>query len=167
MVVQKSEVSTVSPAIPTTPKLTATLTDRERTEAAWSSKTTSGDSKPSLLPAKSSISLPGQIGLPTVTDEPVRRCLLGLGSLLLICVGVASGNSAVAGWGVLMAGLLVLLRLVGDIKSGVTSSNWGTWQRNQQRTKFYCNFIFWGVVTAFLFGVGALAMFGAIQVPTP
>jgi hypothetical protein len=167
MVVQKSEVSTVPPAISTTPKLTPTLTDRERTEAAWSSKTTSGDSKPSLLPAKPSVVLPGQTVLAKVADEPVGRCLLGLGSLLLICVGVASGNSVVAGWGVLMAGLLVLLRLVGDMKCGVTSSNWGTWQRSQQGIGYFCNLVFWGVVTASLFGVGVLALFGIVQVPTP
>lgn len=65
-----------------------------------------------------------------------------------------------------MAGMLVLSRVIVDVRSGVSSSNWGTWRRNEHRIGFRCNVCFWGVITLLWFILGSLAMLNLIRVPS-
>jgi hypothetical protein len=96
--------------------------------------------------------------------EHVTQCLLGIASLVMMGCGVLADSPAMAGMGAILAGLLVLSRLAVDLRSGVTSSNWGTWRRNDHRVGFLCNVCFWSVITILWFAVGIVAMLGFIQV---
>ncbi len=66
-----------------------------------------------------------------------------------------------------MAGLLVFSRLVVDLRAGVTSSNWGTWRRDDSRLRFQCNVYVWGAITVLCFVVGILTMLGYVSLPSP
>lgn len=94
--------------------------------------------------------------------EHASSCLLGVGSLMTISVGIVAGNSVVAGSGAILAGLLVLSRLAADLRSGVTSSNYGTWQRHEHRLGFRRNVCFWGAIALLWFVLGTLLMFGIL-----
>jgi hypothetical protein len=107
--------------------------------------------------------------LPTLADaQPVEHgsmCLLGIGALVLASVGTLAGNAVVAGCGAVIAGLLILWRLVVDLRRGVTSSIWGTWRRDENRVAFRCNVCFWTFVALCLFLAGL--MIGLEWVPLP
>ena len=66
----------------------------------------------------------------------------------------------------LMAGLLILSRLVVDLRSGVTSSNWGTWRRDENRVEFRRNICFWIVITLLWFVLGIFTVFGWVRLPS-
>ena len=107
--------------------------------------------------------------LPGVADERpnehAAKCLLGVGALFMMGLGVLAGSPVALGTGAMMAGMLVLLRVIVDVRSGVTSSNWGTWRRTENRARFRCNTCFWGVIAVLWFVLGGLAMLELIPVP--
>jgi hypothetical protein len=78
-------------------------------------------------------------------------------------LGIVARNPVVGGLGALLVGLLVVLRLATDLRSGVTSSNWGTWRRDQNRLSFRCNVGFWAAISLACFVLGILVMLGAFQ----
>jgi hypothetical protein len=108
--------------------------------------------------------------LPRVADqrpsEHVAKCLLGIGSLIMMGWGILGRDPVMIGSGAIMAGLLVLSRLIVDLRCGVTSSNWGTWRRDENRGLFRCNICFWAFVTALWFMLGILIIGGFIQEPS-
>lgn len=65
-----------------------------------------------------------------------------------------------------MAGLSVLSRLAMDFRSGVTSSNWGTWRRDEDYARYYRNTCFWAVVALLWFIFGVLIMIGYTPLPS-
>ena len=92
-------------------------------------------------------------------------CLFGAAVLGMMFVGAMGGSSFLLGTGALMAGALVLSRIVNDLRSGVSSSNWGTWRRDESRVGFRRNTIFWAVVAALWFLVGFATMLGFVSWP--
>jgi hypothetical protein len=114
--------------------------------------------------------LKNRAALSEAADEhPVEHAsarVLGVAALLVTGVGIVAGNAAVAGSGALMAGLLILSRLAIDLRSAVTSSNWGTWRREKNRAGFFCNIGFWTVITLSLFVLGFLIIFEWVQLPS-
>jgi hypothetical protein len=103
-------------------------------------------------------------GRPT---EHARNWLLGLGAIAMLVCGILAHNPVVTGSGAAMAGVLVLWRLAVDCRSGVTSSNWGTWRRDQNPRGFRRNVAFWGMVAAVWFVLGAAIIVGLVRVPSP
>jgi len=107
--------------------------------------------------------------LPQVADvhpvEHVSTWLLGVAALMVVAIGIVAANPVVAGCGALMAGLLVLVRLLADMRSGITSSNWGTWQFNENRVGFRCNICFWTVIMLTWFVLGVFVLFGWVRLP--
>ena len=93
--------------------------------------------------------------------------LLGLGALIMMGCGVLDHSPLIAGGGAAMAGLLVVSRLVADWRSGVTSSNWGTWRHDTDQRKYFYNVCFWAVVAALWFFLGIMVMAGLLRMPTP
>ncbi len=91
---------------------------------------------------------------------------LGGGSLLVMAVGVLAGNPVVAGCGAIMVGLLILFRLRTDLRSGVTSSNWGSWRRDENRIGFRCNISLWSVLTLACFLLGVFTILGWVHLPS-
>lgn len=105
-----------------------------------------------------------------VDDRPhehVWAWLLGGGALVAVCVGILAGRPIVLGSGAILAGLLVLSRLIIDVRGGTTSSNWGTWRRHESPIRYHTNIGFWGLVTIFWFAIGILAIIGTIEVAAP
>lgn len=92
--------------------------------------------------------------------------MLGIGALVLMGLGVVARNPVVGGLGALLLGLLVVLRLVTDVRSGITSSNWGTWRRDQNRLAFHCNVGFWAAISLACFILAILVMLGVFQPAT-
>lgn len=95
--------------------------------------------------------------------EHGSKCMLGIAALVMMALGILSRNPVVGGLGALLVGVLVALRLATDWRSGVTSSNWGTWRRDQNRLAFGCNIGFWAAVSLACFVLGALVMLGVFQ----
>ena len=104
--------------------------------------------------------------LPERSGEHVAAFLLGIGALMMVGVGILAGNPMIAGSGTMMAGLLVVSRLVVDLRSGVTSSNWGTWRRDENQFAYYRNICFWGAIALAWFLFGVLVMLGWIPMPS-
>ena len=100
------------------------------------------------------------------SHERLARSLLGFGSLGLMVLGVLAGNRTIVGMGAILAAVLVLSRLIVDVRSGVTSSNWGTWRRRESRLGFQCNVCFWAFVTLLWFALGILTMAGWVPLPS-
>jgi hypothetical protein len=98
--------------------------------------------------------------------EHAAKCFFGIGSLVMMGLGIVANNPVAFGSGAIMAGTLVLSRVIVDLRSGVSSSNWGTWQRNENRLGFRCNVSFWGVITLLWFALGSLAMLDLIRLPS-
>ncbi len=119
------------------------------------------------VPVKSS----GRRSQATVDDgrpkEQARNWLLGLGAVAMMVCGILAHNKIATGSGAAMAGILVLWRLATDYRSGVTSSNWGTWRRDQNPRAFRRNVAFWGAVAALWFVLGAAIMIGLVRMPSP
>lgn len=109
--------------------------------------------------------------LPEAVDERptehITKCLLGVASLIMMGAGILADSPVAIGSGATLAGLLVLWRLVVDMRSGITSSNWGTWRRDEHRLAFRCNICFWGFITMLWSVLGVVTMFGFIRVPSP
>jgi hypothetical protein len=92
-------------------------------------------------------------------------CLFGAAVMGMMFVGAMGGSSFLLGAGELMAGALVLSRIVEDLRSGVSSSNWGTWRRDESRVGFHRNTIFWAVVATLWFLLGFATMLGFVSWP--
>jgi hypothetical protein len=106
--------------------------------------------------------------LTIVDDQPVEHgstCLFGIAALILVSVGVLSGSAGAAGSGALMAGLLILRRLMVDLRRGITSSIWGTWRRDKNRFAFRCNICFWSAVTLLWSLLGIVILLGWVHLP--
>jgi hypothetical protein len=99
--------------------------------------------------------------------EHAAKVLLGVGALGMMAAGVLDASPFALGSGAMMAGLLVLSRVIIDLRRGVTSSNWGTWRLRENRLAFRRNICFWGVVTVLWFVLGTLAMLQLIRLPSP
>ncbi len=98
-------------------------------------------------------------------SEHPSLCLLGIGALVMIGVGIVANNPVVTGGGVLLVGMLLFVRLVSDLRSGVSSSNWGTWRRDENRQGFRLNIVFWGVVLLLCVALGVVVLCGVFQPP--
>jgi hypothetical protein len=85
----------------------------------------------------------------------------------MMCVGAMSGNNLVLGIGGLMAGALVLSRVVADSRAGISSSNWGTWRRRESPVGFHRNMTFWAVVATLWILLGLATMLGLVPWPMP
>ena len=77
-----------------------------------------------------------------------------------------TGSQFFFGCGALLAGGLIWSRLALDVRSGVTSSNWGTWRRDTSPLGFRWNTGVWAVVATLWCGLGVLTVFHLIPVPT-
>lgn len=107
--------------------------------------------------------------LVAVDDQPVEHgsmCLFGIASLILISVGILAGSPGVAGSGAMMAGVLIFRRLAVDLRSGVTSSIWGTWRRDKDRLWFRCNICFWTAIALLWSILGLVIVFEWIHLPS-
>lgn len=97
--------------------------------------------------------------------ERAASCLFGAGALLLLALGGMAGNRGLSGAGAMMAGSMIVARLATDYRSGISSSNWGTWRREQSRALFFCNLGFWTLIAGALMVLGLLVWGGIVGVP--
>ncbi len=105
-----------------------------------------------------------------VNGTPVEhryKLFVGIASLSMMAYGVLTGSSFSIGCGAILAGLLTLWRLTDDVQRGISSSNWGSWGRSENRLAFYSNVSFWGAIALAWLVAGGLTIFGLITVPRP
>jgi hypothetical protein len=99
-------------------------------------------------------------------SEHPGKWLIGVGALFLMGCGIISGSPVATSIGATMAGLLLVWRLVIDWRSGVTSSNWGTWRRDLNPLGFRCNVGFWAAVAMLWFVLALVILLELIRLPT-
>ena len=94
------------------------------------------------------------------------KLLLGIVALVMMGLGLVGKSPSVLAGGAFLFGALTVSRLVTDLRSGQTSSNWGHWRRMEHRNYFLGNVGFWVAIAAAWFALGALVMLGLIPMPS-
>jgi hypothetical protein len=106
---------------------------------------------------------------PLVDPRPAEhgfKLLLGIAALGAIGLGLVGSSAVMLAGGAFLFGALTVSRLIIDLRSGETSSNWGHWRRSENRHYFLCNVGFWATIAVAWFALGGLAILGLIPLPS-